>query len=138
MKKNLYNPTARRAISGALRALDRHCHQLQRGHCGAGYLDGFQRIRRALWRLRLSLAGRGKAHNDKHVQAEALALADRSLRRELVAVKLDGHSFIPVQERGKPLRYIRSGPHYCEGAQAAYRMFREHCSSVAKSVKRET
>lgn len=132
MKKNLYNPAARRAISGALRALDRHCHQLQRGNCGAGYLDGFERIRRALWRLRLSLAGRGKANIEKHVQAKALALADRTLKRELVAVKLDGHSFVPVQERGKPLRYIRPGPHYLEGAQAAYRMFREHRGTVAK------
>jgi hypothetical protein len=78
------------------------------------------------------LAGRGKANNEKHVQAKALALADRALRRELVAVKLDRHSFISVQERGKPLRYIRPGPHYLEGAQAAYRMFREHYSTVAK------
>jgi len=78
------------------------------------------------------LAGTGRANDERHVWAEALALADRMLRRELVAVRLDRHSLVPVQERAKPLRYVKPGPDYLEGAQAAYSMFRERRGTVVK------
>ena len=132
MKRALCNPVARHAISGALGELDRHYRMLERADYDAGYLDGFQRIRRALWRLRLSLAGATKARDDRGVQARVLAFADGTLKRELTAAKLDQASFVPVQERGKPLRYIKAGPHYWHGAQAAYRVFKEHCATVAQ------
>jgi hypothetical protein len=130
MKRDLRNSAARLAISGALRALDMHYHQLEHHGCGAGYLDGFQRIRCALWRLRLSLAGPDKAHNARTVRTRALAVADGTLKKELVAAKLDNFSFVPVQERGKPLRYIKPGPHYLAGVLAAYDVFREHCRGL--------
>jgi hypothetical protein len=126
MKKYLCNSVARLALSGALRVLDQHYYRLKRHDCGAGYLDGFQRIRDALWRLRLSLAGGDKARDTGAVQVKTLAVADGVLKRELVAAKLDNLSLIPVQERGKPLRYVKPGPHYLAGALAAYDVFREH------------
>ena len=130
MKKDLCNSVARLALSGALRVLDKHYHRLERCNCGSGYLDGFQRIRHALWRLRLSLAGGSKAHHAGAVQAKTLAVADGTLRKELVAARIDNLSFIPVQERGKPLRYVKPGPHYLAGALAAYNLFREHCDAA--------
>ncbi len=128
MKRDLCNSVSRLAISRALGALDRQYHLLEHHKCGTGYLDGFQRIRRALWRLRLSLAGGGKARNAGAVRAKTLAVADGTLKKELVAAKLDNLSLIPVQERGKPLQYVKPGPHYLAGALAAYHVFREHCT----------
>jgi hypothetical protein len=133
MKGELCNPVARHAISGALSKLDRHYRRLERYNYGTGYLDGFQRIRRALWRLRLSLAGASKSYDDQRVQMEALAFADGALKRELTAAKLDGASFVPVQERGKPLRYVKAGSYYWQGAHAAYCVFKEHCAAVAQA-----
>jgi hypothetical protein len=130
MKRELCNPVARQAISAALSKLDRHYRRLERYNYATGYLDGFQRIRCALWRLRLSLAGASKSRDDQRVQVVALAFADGALKRELAAAKLDEASFVPVQERGKPLRYIKAGPYYWQGAQAAYRVFKEHCAAV--------
>jgi hypothetical protein len=132
MKRELCNPVARHAISGALSELDRHYRRLERYNYDAGYLDGFQRIRRALWRLRLSLAGVSKNHDGQCAQVKALAFADGALKRELTAAKLDEASFVPVQEKGKPLRYIKAGPCYWQGACAAYRVFKEHCAAVVQ------
>lgn len=130
MKRDLCNSVARLALSGALRVLDQHYYRLEHHNCGTGYLDGFQRIRRALWRLRLSLAGGDKARDAGAVQVKTLAVADGVLKRELVAAKLDNLSLIPVQERGKPLRYVKPGPHYLAGALAAYNVFREHYNTA--------
>ncbi len=134
MKKDLRNSVARLVVSRALRALDQQYHRLEPHNHGTGYLDGFQRIRQALWRLRLSFAGRGKAHNAGVVQAKTLAVADGTLKKELVAARLDNLSLIPVQERGKPLRYVKPGPHYLAGALAAYHVFREQCTVPIENV----
>ena len=80
----------------------------------------------------MSLAGGDYARKKQPVQAEALALADRLLRRELAAVKLDNLSYVPVQERGKPLRYIKPGPHYLDGALAAYDAFRGYFDTTTR------
>lgn len=130
MKRDLCNSVARLALSGALRVLDQHYRRLERRNCGTGYLDGFQRIHRALWRLRLSLAGGHKVRDTGAVQVKTLAVADGVLKRELVAAKLDNLSLIPVQERGKPLRYVKPGPHYLAGALAAYNVFKEHYNTT--------
>jgi hypothetical protein len=132
MKRNLCNSAARLAISRALGALDQHYRELKQYKCEPGFLDGFQRIRLALWRLRMSLAGSGNTPNKIPVQTETLALADKLLRRELAAAKLDNLSYVPVQERGKPLRYIKPGPHYLDGALAAYDAFRGHFDTTAR------
>ncbi|MFQ6100535.1 MAG: hypothetical protein ACE5OS_04795 [Anaerolineae bacterium] len=78
------------------------------------------------------MAGKGKIHNEKPVQAKTLALADGVLKKELAAAKLDRLSLTPVQERGKPLRHVKPGPHYLEGALAAYNVFREHRDAVVR------